>query len=133
VAPLRVVDHDVGVGARGDDALLRVEPEHLGRRGRDDLHPARQGEVPVAHALVDEVHAMLDARQAVGDLGEVALAQLLLLLEAERAVVGRDHAEVVGAQPAPELGLVLAGPQRRRAHVLGALKVLAREVLLAEE
>ena len=54
--------------------------------------------------------SVLDPGHAVGDLGEVPDAQLLLLLEAERAVVGRDDAQVVGAQPAPEVGLVgLAG------------------------
>src|SRR5262249_25395153 len=34
---VRVVDDDVGVRARGDGALLRVEPEHAGRGGAGDL------------------------------------------------------------------------------------------------
>src|ERR1700733_12219053 len=50
-------------------------------------------------------------------------ARFLLLLEAERAVVGGHHGQVVGAQPAPQRPLVLAGPQRRRRHVLGPLEV----------
>ena len=33
---------------------------------------------------------MLDARAAVGNLGEVVFAQFLLFLEAERAVIGGD-------------------------------------------
>ncbi len=51
---------------------------------------------------------------------------LLLVLEAERAVVGGDDRQVVGAQPAPQVArvrLVLAA-QRRRAHPLGALEVV---------
>ena len=76
---------------------------------------------------------MLDARQPVGDLGEVAEAQLLLPLEAERAVVGGHHREVVGAQPPPQRGLVLLGAQRRRADVLGALEVRPREVVGGQE
>ena len=39
-------------------------------------------------AVVDEAHARLDARPAVRDLREVVAAELLLLLHAERAVVG---------------------------------------------
>ena len=76
---------------------------------------------------------MLDARNAVGDLGEVAEAELLLLLEAERAVVGRDDAEVVGAKPPPQVGVVRARAQRRRADELRALETLAREVGLGEK
>ena len=37
---VRVVDDDVGVGARGDGALLRVQAEHPGRGGAGDLDPA---------------------------------------------------------------------------------------------
>jgi hypothetical protein len=55
-------------------------------------------------AVVDEAHAVLDAGRAVGDLGEGVLAELLLVLEAERAVVGGDRLEV--AEP----GLARARP-----------------------
>ena len=37
---VRVVDHDVGIRADRDRALLRVHPEQLRRRRRDDLDPA---------------------------------------------------------------------------------------------
>jgi hypothetical protein len=63
---------------------------------------------------------VLDAADAVGDRPEVVTAELLLVLVAERAVVGRDDRQVVGAQAAPQVTavvLVLA-PQRRRADVL---------------
>ena len=72
-----------------------------------------------------QVDPVLDPRHAVGDLGEVPGPELLLLLEAERAVVGRDHREVVGAQPPPQVGLVLPGAQRRRAHELRPFEALA--------
>ena len=130
---VRVVDHDVGVGARRDRALARVEPEHPRRRGAGDLDPAPPGDVALQHAGVQQVHPVLDARQPVRDLGEVAQAQLLLPLEAERAVVGGDHREVVGAQPPPQRGLVLLGAQRRRADVLGALEARPREVVGGQE
>src|SRR5690606_9602555 len=94
---VRVVDDDVGVGARGEGALLRVQAEHPGRGGAGDLDPAAAGDVPVDHGLVQQVHAVFHARQPVGDLGEVAAAEFLLAHEAEGAVVGGDHLEVVAA------------------------------------
>src|SRR5207344_441902 len=77
----------------------------------------------------------LDAADAVGDLREVPDAELLLLLEAERAVVGADDREVAGAQVPPQLVLValLARAQRRRADVLRALEAGRREMLLERE
>ena len=79
----------------------------------------------VAHAVVQQVQARLDARHAVRDLGEVAAPELLLALHAERAVIGRDHLEVVVAQAAPQVLVVVLGAQRRRADVLGALELVA--------
>ena len=129
---LRVVDDDVGVGARLDDALAAVEAEHPRRRGRAQLDPALEGDLARDDALVEQVQAVLDRADPVGDLGEVADAELLLLLHAERAVVGADDAEVAGAQVAPQLVLVALrpGPQRRAAHPLRALEARCAELLL---
>ena len=57
-------------------------------------------------ALVDELHAVLDAADAVRDRGEVAEPELLLVLDAERAVVGGDDRQLVHAQALPQVGLV---------------------------
>ena len=65
---------------------------------------------------------MLDAGHAVRDLREVADAALLLLLEAEGAVVGRHDREVVLTKAAPQLGLMLLVPQRRGADEVGTLE-----------
>ena len=67
---------------------------------------------------------MLDRPDAVRDGAEVALPELLLVLHAERAVVGRDHLQVVRAQRLPHVVLVTlgAGAQGRRAHPLRALE-----------
>ncbi len=132
--PVGVVDDDVGVGARLDHALPAVEPEHPGGRGRDQLDPPRQRDPAVDDTLVEQVHAVLDRPDAVGDGPEVVLAELLLVLHAERAVVGRHHLQVVGAQSLPhrlEVALLL-GPQRRRADPLGALEVAPLVALGAE-
>ena len=94
--PRRVVDHEVRVGADGNDPLAAGQPEHPCRRRRADLHPALLADAARDDAaVVHQVHPVLDARQPVGDLAEVALAQLLLVVEVERAVVGRDDLEVV--------------------------------------
>ena len=110
--PVRVVDDEVGVGAGRDDALLAVQAEHPRRRGRGQLDPALEGDLPGDHALVHQVHPVLDRADAVGDRPEVALAELLLVLHAERAVVGGDHLQVVGAQRLPHVVLVALGRGR---------------------
>ena len=50
---------------------------------------------------------MLDTADPVRDLREVADAELLLLLHAERAVIGRDDLQVVRAQESPQVRLVV--------------------------
>ena len=130
----RVVDDEVRVRADGDRALARVHPEQLRRRRRDDLDPALRRD-PAADdaAVVEQVDPILDAGQAVGDLAEVAPAELLLAVEVERAVVGRDHLQVVLDEAGPQLGLVVLRPQRRRAHELGALEAVAEVVERQEQ
>ncbi len=82
---------------------------------------------------MEQVDPVLDARQAVGDLAEVAPAHLLLALEVERAVVGGHDLEVVLDQALPELVPVVLGAQGRRAHVLGALEPVAHVVEREEQ
>ena len=98
--------HDVGVGARGDDALLRVHAEHAGGCGAAGLDPTLEADLAGDDSLVEQLHAVLDAADAVGDLGEVADAELLLVLHAEGAVVGADDGELVHAQALPQVALV---------------------------
>ena len=128
----RVVEHDVGIRTRGDHALLRVHAEHPGRRGGAGLDPALQGQLAHDDALVDEVHAVLDAADAVRDGTEVVPAQLLLVLHAERAVVRGDDRQVVGSQALPEVPVVrvLPGPQWRRADVPRSCEARCSEVVL---
>ena len=92
----RIEDHDVGIAADGDGALFRKQAENLRRRGRGQLDEAIERDMPLADAImVDQAHAALDAGTAVGNLAEVVAPQFLLLLEAERAMVGRDDIERV--------------------------------------
>ena len=52
-------------------------------------------------AMIDQAHAVLDTGAAVGDLAEIVPANLLLVADAERAVIGGDHVQGRIAQPAP--------------------------------
>src|SRR5436190_2157866 len=61
---------------------------------------------PSHAALVDQFHAMLDAADPVGDGGEVADSELLLVFHAERAVIGRHDRQLVHAQALPQITLV---------------------------
>ena len=85
---------------------------------------------PGAHrAVVEQREPVLDRRQAVRDLREVAEPELLLLFEVERAVVGRDALQRALAQRLVEHRLVALLAQRRRADVLGALEARPVEVV----
>src|SRR3954451_8002436 len=129
--PGRVPHEDVGVET-GRDLAFRLEAEQSGRGGGARLDPTLERDLAVHHALVQQLHAMLDAADAVGDLGEVADADLLLLLEAERAVVGGHHRQLVQAQTLPQVAGVrlVLGAQRRRAHPLRPLEPGLGELVL---
>ena len=131
-ASRRVIDHDVGVSAGHDLALTGVQTKHPCRRRAADLHPARERDATINDPLVDEVHPMLHRADPIGNLGEIADAEFLLLLEAERAVVGAHNGEVTGAEVAPELVLMalLARAQGSGADVLRTLEPGRGEMLL---
>ena len=95
-ALLRVEDDDVGVGADGERALARVEPEELRRVRREQLDHPVQRDAPFADAeVVDHLQPVLEPGPAVRDLAEVVHARVLLALEEVRAVVGRDRLQHV--------------------------------------
>ena len=74
VSLVGIEDDDVGVGANGDSAFLRVEPEHPGRSGGTDLYPALQAEPLFGYRpVIHELDPVLDPGQSVRNLGEVAL------------------------------------------------------------
>lgn len=97
VLEIRVPNDNVPVGADVDAPFTRVHVEDLGSVRRSDGHEASGIHFAGYHALFpDERHALFDAVHAVRDLGEVALADLLLLL-GERAVVSSGDLQVVAA------------------------------------
>ena len=134
-APGRVVDDDVGVEAGLDRSLAAVEAEHARRSCRAQLDPSLKGDLAVDDTLVDEVHPVLDGTDAVGNLREVAESELLLLLEAERAVVSAHDGEIIRAQVLPQLVLMALGlaAQGSGADPLRPLEARLREVVLERE
>ena len=142
---VRVPHHYVGIGTGGDDALLRIQTEHASRRGAAGLHPTLQRDLTVHHTLVQQFHAVLNATDAIGDGGEVAEAQFLLILHAERAVIGADDGELVHAQALPQVALVavahltdvvrvvVLAAHRRAAHPLGAFETGLAQRLFQRE
>src|SRR5688572_27231092 len=72
-----VVDDDVGIGAGRQHTLLRIQAEHASGRRGTQLDPPGQPDLTVHDTLIDGVHAVLDAADAVGNLREVADAHLL--------------------------------------------------------
>ena len=129
-AGLGVPDDDVGVGALGDAALARIDVERLGGVGAGHGHEAARVHLARAYALLPhDAHALFDAVDAVGDLGEVVFAEGFLV-RVEDAVVGAGELEVaVGEQVHEEAGRRGVVAQRRRHHVAGTVAPALVEVV----
>ena len=122
-------------------ALLRVDAEELGWIDAAQLDPAVEREAPAAHAMrVEHHHAVLDARHAVGNLREVALAKLLAGLrpslppsyqKSQWSVEMTCRSFAATAFQSASWSRHLA--ERRRADPLRALEAGTRQVVLGEE
>ena len=131
VLGLRIPDHEVGIAARGAISPFCGYMPKM-RAGVVEISSTKRFERQLAlvHAvMMDQLQPVLDARPAVGDLGEIVLAQHLLVFETERAMVGGDHLQVIVLQSVPQLRQVLLRAQRRREHVLRAFEIRAAPVL----
>src|ERR1019366_4907273 len=129
-----VPDDEVGVAAGGDFALAGIHAEDARRGGGGEFHEAIERELTLVDAVViHELQAVLDAGTAVGNLGEIVLAENLLVGETERAVVGRNHLKLILLEPFPEFWQVMLGTQGRGEDVLGALEIGALEFLDGEQ
>jgi hypothetical protein len=128
----RIPDDDVGVGADGDDALSRIEVEDLGGVGARDGDETRRVHYPIVDTLVPHNgHAVLDAVHAVRDLGEVILAQCLLLA-VERTVVASRHLQCVPTRSYAIVSLNFFHGRRAVTHELLLTSCYSRTVLHAK-
>src|SRR6266478_2596668 len=118
-----IEDDQVGVGADGNGAFTRVEAEKFCGGGRDKLDKAiRRKMLAVNSTGINETQAVLDAGAAVGNFGEIVLAELFLFLETEGAMVGGDDLQRVFREALPELFLMPLFAEWRREDVFGAFK-----------
>src|SRR5882724_632268 len=118
-----IEDDQVGVGANGDGAFARIEAKEFSGRDCNQLDKTvRRKMFAVDPAGIHETQAVLDAGAAIGNLGEIVLAELFLLLEAEGAVVGGNNLQSVFGEALPELFLVPLFAERRSEDILGAFK-----------
>src|SRR5215208_2705697 len=110
------VEYDnVRVRPDGDSPLAREQPEEFRGRGRGQFDETIQAYFSARYAaVIDQAHAVLYPRPAVRDLREVIAPKLFLLLETERAVVRRDHLQVVAREPLPQLLLIPLFAERGR-------------------
>src|SRR5204862_6208445 len=79
--------------------------------------------------VVDHLQPVIEAGAAIRDLREVGLAERLLPVPEERAVIGRDRGQRVCAHRVPQDVVVRRVARGRRVDVLRALEVRLREVV----
>lgn len=85
---MRVEDDEVGITTDGDCAFTRVHAEQFGDVGGCDGDELLEGETSLNDAtFIHDRHAIFDAGCAVGDSGEVILAEGLHAIQPEGAVV----------------------------------------------
>ena len=107
LASVRVPQHDVGVEADADRALLRIEAIHLGVVGRSQRDEFVDRDAALDDALrIEDRQPRFDAGNAVwhpferGSRLRVQLAFAALV--EKRAVVGRERLEHAGADALPD-------------------------------
>src|SRR5262249_14419421 len=106
----------------------------LRRRRRCQFDEAVQADsLPGNATVIDQAHAILDAGPAIGNLAEVVAAEFLLLLEAERTVVGRNDLKIVSAKALPELLLIGLIAQWRSHDIFRAFKPILFVIAMIEE
>ena len=98
----RIINYEVGVATDRDGALARVEAEEFCSAGAGAIDEAFEIDAVALHAVgVEEIDAILDARDAVGNGGEVVFAEEFLL-EIEGAVIGANGVHSTEGKRGPE-------------------------------
>ena len=110
----RIDEHDVGVRAGQERALLGIEAVGAGRTLAHQRHHGRHVDEPLRHAGEHRGEGRLDAGEPERALPDVALAGALLL-DGRRGVVGGDQVDLARGDATPELRPRLLGARRRRA------------------
>ena len=134
MALLRVEDHDVGVRARRDRALARVEPEELRRVRREQLdHPVQRD--PALRTPKWWIMCSRFSRPGppFGIFEKSSRPSVFCPSQRNAQWSVEIDGEHVGADGVPEHVLVLLRPRRRRVDVLRALEVRPLEEGVVDE
>ncbi len=110
-----IEDDEVGVAAGGYSAFAREEAKEFRRHGGDQVDEVIECEPALAHALVEQHHAVLDSRQTVGNFREVLATEFFLAVKVKGRVIGGDDGEFAALQAMPESLVIGPAAQRRRA------------------
>src|SRR5215472_15490267 len=125
-----IENNQVSVAAHRNRALTRIQTEQLGGSSGDQFDKAIHAEAPGPDSAgINQTHAVLDSRPAVGDFGEIASSEFLLFPEAKWTMVSRYHLQVIALQALPKFFLMPFLTQRRRKNVFGAFKIGHIEIL----
>ena len=131
---IRIQNHQVGVRAGRDHALLRIQPGYAGRIRAGVFHQLRQGDPSLSETLgIQKDQPFLDARRAAGALCKVLRALLFLFCEGKRAVIRRHRVQLVPGQRLPQRVPVLLPAQRRRHQRLQAFPRIIVQLFIQQQ
>src|ERR1700679_3560201 len=131
VLGLRVPEDDVGVATWGYCSLLRVHTEDSCRRCGGDLDKSLQRDLSrVDTEVIEELQAVLNPGTAIGNLAEVVLAELFLVGKTERAVVGRNHLQIIRGETIQKLRLFFLFAQWRSKDIFCLVETFAGHLVL---
>src|SRR5882724_1534237 len=110
---VRVVNDEVGITAHGNRALAREKPKKFrGARARG-VHEAIQIQASAFHPVrIQQIDAILDSRNPVGNIDERILAQKFLL-GVEWAMIRPNGIDRAKRQCVPQYSLIALCAQRR--------------------
>src|SRR5882762_9555365 len=91
-----IKNYEISVASRNNCSFTGIQAEEFCGSGRNQFHKSVYAEAPLGNtARINQAHPVLDPRSAVGNFGEVPASHFFLLLETERAVIRRNHLQMV--------------------------------------
>src|ERR1700685_4567036 len=98
----RIEDDQIRIAAHRNRSLAWIQPKQLCWSSRHELHKSIRAESSRSHASgINQAHAMLHSRPAVGNFREIVLAHLFLLFKTERTMIGGNNLKVIALQSIP--------------------------------
>src|SRR5580704_16882903 len=114
-----VEDNEIGIAAEGDGALARKEAEKFCGTGAGEIYETIKIDAFSFPHGVEQIDAILDTGNAVGNVYERFFAEKLLV-DVERAVIGANGVNETERERTPESVIIMFGTKRGRHNVLHA-------------